>query len=291
LPVVQSLHQPPIAIATVPIVADLIGELPVARWVYYCVDDFTQWPGLDHACLAEMERRLVQQADVLIAVSDTLQHRLAEQGRSAELLTHGVDLEHWRNPTPAPLEPGILALERPWIVFWGLIDPRLDSGLVRHLASQLTEGTILLIGPQADADQGLASMPRVRQLPALPYDQLPALAREARVLIMPYANLPVTRAMQPLKLKEYLATDKPTVVSDLPAVSPWADCLDIARTPAEFTRAVLARLDSGLPEAQRAARFRLQSESWQAKALEFCRAAMRPRDEYDAAIAGQTARC
>ena len=37
----------------------------------------------------------------------------------------------------------------------------------------------------------------------------PALAREAAVLIMPYADLPVTRAMQPLKLKEYLATDRP----------------------------------------------------------------------------------
>src|ERR1700730_13210873 len=43
----RALPEPPIAITTLPIVADLIGPLPVAHWVYYCVDDFTQWPGLD----------------------------------------------------------------------------------------------------------------------------------------------------------------------------------------------------------------------------------------------------
>ena len=37
---------------------------------------------------------------------------------------------------------------------------------------------------------------------------------------MPYADLPVTRAMQPLKLKEYLVTDRPVVVADLPADQP-----------------------------------------------------------------------
>jgi hypothetical protein len=34
---------------------------------------------------------------------------------------------------------------------------------------------------------------------------------------MPYADLAATRAMQPLKLKEYLATGRPVVVRDLPA--------------------------------------------------------------------------
>src|SRR5262249_14319840 len=37
----------PVAITTLPIVADLMGVLPVQSWVYYCVDDFGRWPGLD----------------------------------------------------------------------------------------------------------------------------------------------------------------------------------------------------------------------------------------------------
>src|SRR5438874_1848262 len=36
-PLIESLPEPPVAVTTLPIVADLIGPLPVAHWVYYCV--------------------------------------------------------------------------------------------------------------------------------------------------------------------------------------------------------------------------------------------------------------
>jgi hypothetical protein len=86
---------------------------------------------------------------------------------------------------------------------------------------------------------------------------------------MPYADLPVTRAMQPLKLKEYLATGRPVVVRDLPATRGWGDCCDLADTPEAFAAAVLRRLESGMPEGQRAARGRLGGESWAEKARQF----------------------
>jgi hypothetical protein len=77
--------------------------------------------------------------------------------------------------------------------------------------------------------------------------------------------------MQPLKLKEYLATGTPAVVRDLPANREWADCLDLAATPTEFAAAVRRRLATGLPEEQRLARERLAPEDWSAKACEFAR--------------------
>jgi hypothetical protein len=73
--------------------------------------------------------------------------------------------------------------------------------------------------------------------------------------------------MQPLKLKEYLATGKPVVVRRLPATDDWADCLDSVTTPAEFVGAVERRLTSGLAADQQAARQRLRAEGWSAKAL------------------------
>jgi hypothetical protein len=74
--------------------------------------------------------------------------------------------------------------------------------------------------------------------------------------------------MQPLKLKEYLATGKPIVVSELPACQPWADCLDVTRTPADFSAAVRRRISEGLTAAQHAARARLSHETWDAKAAQ-----------------------
>jgi hypothetical protein len=79
----------------------------------------------------------------------------------------------------------------------------------------------------------------------------------------------VTRAIQPLKLKEYLATGRPVVVTDLPANRDWADSLDLTSSPDDFARKVLERLDGVLPEGHRLARCRLSSEGWDDKARQF----------------------
>jgi len=269
VPLLRSLPTPPVAITTIPIVADLMGRLPVQRWVYYCVDDFSKWPGLDHSALEQLEHRLVDQADVAIAVSETLQEKLAGMGKASHLLTHGVDTAHWATNGRGHPVHELERLERPLIVFWGVVDRRLDVDFVRRLADDLTRGTIVLLGRNDEPDPVLAAIPRVVRIQPLAIEQLPHVAHEAAVLIMPYADLPVTRAMQPLKLKEYLATGRPTVVRDLPANRCWADSLDLAATPEAFSEAVRRRLVDGLPESQRLARTRLAGEAWSAKAGQF----------------------
>jgi glycosyltransferase involved in cell wall biosynthesis len=165
--------------------------------------------------------------------------------------------------------PSLETMERPLIAFWGTVDRRIDVAFIRKLAAELSKGTIVLVGPEAAPDPELYESARIARLGPLAYEQLPALARQTSVLIMPYADLPVTRAMQPLKLKEYLATGKPAVVRELPATRSWADCLDLASTPEAFSQAVRLRLRTGLPEEQGQARSRLQGESWSAKAATF----------------------
>jgi hypothetical protein len=263
-PAIRSLPEPPIAITTLPIVADVMDDLPVKRWIYYCVDDFGQWPGLDQTALQKMEKSVVRRADAIVAVSETLQERLAGMGRESQLLTHGVELDFWEQPVTVPAS--LDSLERPLIVFWGVIDRRMDVGFVERLATEMPSGTVVLLGPEADPDPRLFAHRRVVHVPPVPFEQLPGAARVADVLIMPYADLPVTQAMQPLKLKEYLATGRPAVVRALPSTRGWGDCLDLAASPEEFVRLVRQRIETGLPESQRTARARLMQESWAEKA-------------------------
>jgi glycosyltransferase involved in cell wall biosynthesis len=285
---VGSLPAPVVAITTLPIVSDLVGRLPIDRWIYYCVDDFTEWPGLSHDALRRMERDLVQRVHMTVAVSETLRTKLKNWGIDSQLLTHGIDLEHWQNANIDPVSASgfcgaacgaegplkaesndpmnLDGLERPLVVFWGLIDCRMDIDYLRKLGNDMQSGTILLVGPESSPDPRIASVPRLVRMPAVPYDKLPQLARAASVLIMPYADLPVTRAIQPLKLKEYLATGKPTVVRDLPAVREWSDCLDCADTAEAFSNAVRQRAAQGIDDSQRRARGRLLDESWASKA-------------------------
>jgi len=268
---IAELPAPPIAITTIPIVADLMDDLSVDRWVYYCVDDFSEWPGLDQQAMRQMEQRLIDRADVLIAASEHLRDRFAAMGRTAHLLTHGVDLDFWRSPDNSVTPPGELAeFERPLVLFWGTIDRRMDEAFVRHLAAEMERGTIVLVGPEMAPDPALLAIPRAKRPGKAALDRLPLLAREAAVLVMPYADMPVTQAMQPLKLLEYLATEKPVVACSLPSTRPWDDCMDVVETPAEFARVVRKRIQGGLPDDQRAARRRqLASESWDGKAKPF----------------------
>jgi len=250
-------------VATAPIVADLAARVPDANWIYYCVDDLSEWPGLDAEALRALEKDFLPRAKKIVAVSEHLRARLKSMGFTSELLTHGFEPSHWRSVTHrAAPEEG----ELPVAVFWGAIDRRLDVGIVEKLA-ELCD--LRLIGPEQDPDPRVLSNPRVQRPGPVPYSELPRIASEADVLVMPYADLPVTRAMQPLKLKEYLATGLPVVATSLPANIEWADALDLVDEPLAFARRVLERAAAALPASQARARERLRDETWTAKAQQF----------------------
>ena len=258
-----------VAITTIPIVADLIGHLPVDRWIYYCVDDFSVWPGLDGTSLLKQENKLLDQVDEIICVSETLRKSVKSRGRSSTLLTHGVDLEFWQHPKGQVTASDFgLPSDRPIALFWGVIDRRMNADWLIGLADDLSDELIALAGPVQDPDPRILNHPKIQLLGPVAFDKLPSLAKLAHVLIMPYADLPVTRAMQPLKLKEYLATLRPVVVSPLPAVEPLKQCVEIASTQSQFLQRILSYLQQKktLSEKADAIQDELKSETWKAKA-------------------------
>jgi glycosyltransferase involved in cell wall biosynthesis len=254
--------KPAAVITTVPITADLAASFPGVRWIYYCVDDFAEWPGLDGDTLRRMELDLLRHVALVICVSDVLKLRLAQLGISAHLLTHGVELEHWRTARRPLCGPG----RRPTLLYWGHADRRLDADILLYLAGTCD---VRMAGRYDEVEDRLIRQSGITWIGPVPYGRLPELASEADVLIMPYADLPVTRAMQPLKLKEYLATGLPVVATPLPANLAWGDAMDLTANPDEFAKLCLARARRSLPEAQARARQRLAYESWENKALQF----------------------
>ena len=265
-----------IAVTTIPVTAGLVAatsSLDVDHWVYYCVDDFAEWPGLDSEVMRNLEVEQLERVDVVIAASEHLRERLAQLGRDdVKLLTHGIDLEHWSEHKVKPdcVSPSDKGGAR--VVFWGLIDQRLDEDWCRALARCLesVSGRLCLYGPVERMPEFVKEFPTVVSLMGpVPYADLPGLAREADVLVMPYGDMPVTRAMQPLKFKEYLATGKPVVARALPATMEWKDAADLVEDSSNFCQLVIERARTGATRTQLDARKRLESESWDAKADAF----------------------
>jgi hypothetical protein len=261
-----------VVLTTLPIAHALLDRLRADATVYYCVDDFSAWPGLDGGAMRELEQRLVERADCIVAASRVLHERFAAAGRRAALLTHGVDVALWSNGEAANhgAPPWAPSLRRPIAMFWGLIDERLDLAWVRALQDPRggMGGSLVLAGPVQAAGRALSAIDGVVLPGPVPYGSLPQLAALADVLVMPYIDSPVTRAMQPLKWNEYLATRRPVIARDLPATRIDADAADIADSAESFARIAAQRARGGTPAAQLLARRRVLEQSWQRKAGE-----------------------
>jgi glycosyltransferase involved in cell wall biosynthesis len=257
---ILSPEDPPVAvITTAPIVADLAALTPHLHWVYYCVDALDEWPGLDGETLCQMELDMLPHMDEVLVVSEVLRERMASRGIESSLLTHGVDLNRWvldrKGHTPG---------QPPQTLFWGHADERLHEPICLALAES-TE--LCFVGPKGNVAASLANHARIRWEGAIPFERLPERAAQADVLVMPYGDCEATRNMQPLKLKEYLATGLPTVATSLPANLHWSQAMDLADSPEAFVEIVLERAAGSLPIRQHEARLPLQEESWSAKAI------------------------
>lgn len=258
--IIKPSDPPTAIITTASIPADLAKARNDLNWVYYCVDDLSEWPGLDGESLLRLERDMLPHIKSFVSVSDNLKERLSALGHESTLITHGIDLDHWK------IERRCLGSESPVALYWGHADRRLDTQACLALANQMR---LRMVGPQTDVNPTLLEHPQIEWAGSVDYAKLPAEAANADVLVMPYADLPVTRAMQPLKLKEYLATGLPVIATPLPATEPWASALDLAAEPAEFARLALERATTDLPDSQKEARERLQHESWTNKSHAF----------------------
>lgn len=255
---------PPVAVVTtVPIVSGVAEAFPDLNWIYYCVDDFGAWPGLDGAAIRHMERELLPLMRHVISASEVLRQRLRAMGADSEVLTHGVDLSQWHEVRRRPPRA---AGARPAALYWGCADGRLDPEICLAVAGV---AELHVVGPRREVDRRLLDHPAIHWHKPVPYEKLPDMAETADVLVMPYGDQEVTRAMQPLKLKEYLATPLPVVATPLPACRAWADAMDVTASPAEFARFVAAQAQAPTPPGHLAARARLREESWDRKAAAF----------------------
>jgi glycosyltransferase involved in cell wall biosynthesis len=252
-----------------PAAAVIAGRLGEERVIYYCVDEYTAFSGVESGRLAKLEEGLLRRADLVIVSADKLYESKVRVNPNTVLVRHGVDYTHFRKALdPATRVPAEIAgLPRPIIGFFGLIADWVDVGLMADVARHFASGSMVVIGKATTDVSGLSQLPNVRLLGRKPYAELPAYAKAFDVALNPFLINELTLNANPLKVREYLAAGLPVVATPIPEVEVLGQCR-IGRDRDSFLREIAEALKDPGPKDERSEAIR--HESWEARVEEIC---------------------
>ncbi|MBC8507448.1 MAG: glycosyltransferase [Anaerolineales bacterium] len=193
----------------------------------------------------DYHQRLLDEADLVITSSQVLYQRIKPQRADVKLIPNGVDLEHFKSDPSRLSKDSPIANEKPCIGFHGAIADWIEVELLHDIAKLRSEYEFELIG-SVSIDIKQLSLPNITHRAAVNYDDIPKHIARFDVGILPFNINPMTHAVRPLKVLEYLAMGKPVVSTPLDELHDWPGVLfaDTPQTFAEQLDHALANRDS-----------------------------------------------
>ena len=231
--------------------------------VYDCMDDalaFEQDADV-RTLKASWERRLLERSDVVVCSSDELAARMIGRGATrASTLT----VPNGWDPQAFPVAvSSSLPREGPVeLVYFGTIAEWLDIDALRAVTAQCADVSIRLIGPTDNPER--SDLAGVRFEPPVEHHRLAAVASSAHALLLPFKVDELTRAVDPVKLYEYVALGKPILSAHWQALNRFEGFVTFYRDPDHLVTLVRTRDVETPPDAERRAAF-LAPQSWQAR--------------------------
>ena len=260
----------PITWTFLPASGEVAGSLGEGKLIYHCVDEFSEFTGTDKAAILQLERRLMAKSDYVIVSSERLYQTKRPYNGNTFLVTHGVDVSHFRKAchpqTVVPTE--MKALKKPVVGFFGLIADWVDIDLIRFLAVSRPDCSFALIGKIVTDLRIFDDLPNVHLLGQKPYEVLPGYAKAFDVAILPFVSNELTLAANPLKLREYIAAGLPVVSTAIPEAERLRHLIRIGGNKLEFLDEMNAVLSSGQTGPRLEVSQQMDAESWDEKVEE-----------------------
>lgn len=238
--------------------------------VYLNLDDYAlYWPE-DAEEVKRLERLLVAEADLTACVSKfrTDQLRAEVPGAADRILhlPHGTP-EHFlaaeATRAPGPLPSDLDHLPRPVLGYVGGMEDRLDWRLLKRVAEEFPEASVVLIGKEPIEGSGewfeearrCLAMPNVHAVGFRPQESLGEYVQGFDACLIPYrADHPFNRACCPTKIMDFMGSGRPIIATDLPECRLYPDLIDVATDADDFLGAVASlcflHFDDGKQEAR-----------------------------------------
>lgn len=236
--------------------------------VYDRIDLHVGFPGVP-ARIETVEARLIREADLVCATAGLLAERPREVSPQVLLLPNGVDLAAF--PEPAAVRQGGSPVA---VGYVGALGPWFDVEAVEAAARAFPDWRFRLAGQVEDPEvAALAGLSNLETVGEIPFADVPSFLTGLDVALVPFRDLPLTRAVDPVKLYEALAMGLPVVARRLPETERWAEPLVyLYDDPAGFVRQVRRAVEERSPELARERRRVAEGESWDRRAAGLLRA-------------------
>jgi len=180
--------------------------------VYDCMDELSAFKNAPRE-LIQLERLLMQKADVVFTGGQSIYEAKRRLHRSIHPFPSSIDVNHFHKARKDLAEPADMAnIPHPRVGFFGVIDERLDVKLVELAAAAMPDVHFVMIGPVVKIDPAdLPRLPNIHWLGGKSYAELPSYLASWDAGWMPFALNESTRYISPTKTPEFLAAGLPVV--------------------------------------------------------------------------------
>lgn len=234
--------------------------------VYDCMDELSAFKGAPPA-MQEQEAKLFGMADLVFTGGQSLYEVKSRQHSNVHAFPSSVEVAHFAQARMIQTEPEDQGhIPHPRLGFFGVIDERMNLGLLSHLADLRPDWHLVMIGPVVKINQAdLPQQKNIHYLGGKSYSELPAYLAGWDVAMLPFALNESTRFISPTKTPEYLAAGKPVISTSIrDVIRPYGELglVRIADTAEQFVKSAEAAMAEKADDRIRHADAFLSRLSW-----------------------------
>ncbi|MBI4853744.1 MAG: glycosyltransferase [Acidobacteria bacterium] len=249
----------PVLWIAIPTAKDVVGKLS-EKILIYQVSDKYEANDMDHGARGGLIRSLhqeLQKQAAIIYYSGKKLFSEAEHKEKSYLLEQAVDFEHFASVTGKKFSPpsDFQKIKKPILGYFGAIEAWLvDQELIRYVSQKRPDWQWVFIGLKTRPLE-VEELPNVYMLGSKNYYDLPAFAAQFDVCVLPWVtNNEFVNYGSAIKVREYLATGKPVVITPLYEYEALDGILRIARSYDHF----IELIEQALKDQDMAARLERQ---------------------------------
>lgn len=216
--------------------------LPSAPLVYDCMDDALNFPAIKHSkrnyqMIAAAEKNLCDQSRVIFASSQNLKTKLIERyhvdKNKITVINNAINLKvsNFRSNALDKKVINAFSTTKTKLVYIGTISEWFDFELILQSLTVFEQIEYLLIGP---IEVQIPQHERITCLGPVDHSCIFQIMGMSDILIMPFKITELVLSVNPVKLYEYIYSNRPALAVRYTETLPFEDYVHLYSTPDEF---------------------------------------------------------